>query len=108
MEEKSSTVDPSVSSRRVMVSVPIDSEAPAVERTSVVFELDKIEVHYGAFRAVRDVSLQVRAKEITAFIGPSGCGKTTVLRCLNRMNDLVSGARVGGRATYQGVDLYGA
>jgi phosphate transport system ATP-binding protein len=57
---------------------------------------------------VRDVSLTIRAKEITAFIGPSGCGKSTVLRCLNRMNDLVAGARVGGKVSYHGVNLYGA
>ena len=74
---------------------------------AVVFHLDALEVHYGAFRAVRDVSLEMRAHEITAFIGPSGCGKSTVLRCLNRMNDLVSGARVGGKVRYHGHDLYG-
>ncbi|MDB4955669.1 MAG: phosphate transporter, ATPase subunit [Myxococcales bacterium] len=79
---------------------------PALEPAPVVFDLDKLEVYYGAFRAVRDVTLQIRKNEITAFIGPSGCGKTTVLRCLNRMNDLIPGARVGGKVTYHGVDLY--
>jgi len=74
----------------------------------VVFELDRLEVFYGAFRAVRDVTLTIHERQITAFIGPSGCGKTTVLRCLNRMNDLIPGARVGGKATYHGVDLYGS
>ena len=73
----------------------------------IVFSLDKLEVFYGAFRAVRDVSLKIHSNEITAFIGPSGCGKTTVLRCLNRMNDLVAGARIGGAITYHGLDLYG-
>jgi len=68
--------------------------------------LDKLEVFYGVFRAVRDVSLDIKEKEITAFIGPSGCGKTTVLRCLNRMNDLVAGARVAGKITFHGLDLY--
>jgi phosphate transport system ATP-binding protein len=63
-------------------------------------------VHYGEFRAVRDVSMTVERNEITAFIGPSGCGKTTVLRCLNRMNDVVANARVGGTVRYHGVDLY--
>ena len=72
-----------------------------------VFNLEDLEVHYGTFRAVRDVNLQIRNNEITAFIGPSGCGKTTVLRCMNRMNDLIPGARVSGTATYRGVDLYG-
>jgi phosphate transport system ATP-binding protein len=79
----------------------------ATEPAPAVFELDKLEVFYGHFRAVRDVHLAIRANEITAFIGPSGCGKTTVLRCLNRMNDLIPGARVGGTLTFHGVDLYG-
>ncbi|HEU4616027.1 MAG TPA: phosphate ABC transporter ATP-binding protein PstB [Kofleriaceae bacterium] len=81
---------------------------PAVDTATVLFTLDKLEVFYGTFRAVRDVSLQICANEITAFIGPSGCGKTTVLRCLNRMNDLVPGARIGGNITFHGIDLYGS
>ena len=87
-----------------------DSKAdlmPTLEPAPIVFDLERLEVYYGAFRAVRDVTLQVRKNEITAFIGPSGCGKTTVLRCLNRMNDLIPGARVGGKVCYHGVDLYG-
>ena len=63
-------------------------------------------MYYGNHRAVRDVDLRIRQNEITAFIGPSGCGKTTVLRCFNRMNDLIAGARVEGTLTYHGVDLY--
>src|SRR5688572_32349698 len=86
----------------------VSDSMPAVEEAPVVFALDKLEVFYGSFRAVRDATLQIHEKEITAFIGPSGCGKTTVLRCLNRMNDLIPGARVGGKITYHGIDLYGA
>jgi phosphate transport system ATP-binding protein len=71
-----------------------------------VFELEKLSVFYGAFRAVRDVSLQMTRGQITAFIGPSGCGKTTLLRALNRMHDLTHGVRVEGRLRYQGADLY--
>jgi phosphate transport system ATP-binding protein len=56
---------------------------------------------------LRDVSFDIGANEITALIGPSGCGKSTFLRCLNRMNDLIPGIRVGGRITYQDQDLYG-
>jgi phosphate transport system ATP-binding protein len=73
---------------------------------SVLFELDALEVWYGEFRAVRDVNLGINRQEITAFIGPSGCGKSTVLRCLNRMNDLIPIARVNGSVTYRGLDLY--
>jgi phosphate transport system ATP-binding protein len=71
-----------------------------------VFEVSDLEVHYGTFRAVRNVDLRIGAGQITAFIGPSGCGKSTVLRCLNRMNDLIDGARVGGTVLYKWIDLY--
>jgi phosphate transport system ATP-binding protein len=71
-----------------------------------VFEVTDLNVYYRAFRAVRDVSFAIDPGHITAFIGPSGCGKSTVLRCLNRMNDLIEGARVEGTVRYQGVDLY--
>jgi phosphate transport system ATP-binding protein len=72
----------------------------------VVFETTDLSVYYGDFRAVRDVSLPIRRNQITALIGPSGCGKTTVLRCFNRMNDLIEGARVEGTILYHGIDLY--
>jgi phosphate transport system ATP-binding protein len=81
---------------------PNNSTAPE----SPVFAVDDVSVYYGAFRAVRNASFDIRANEITAFIGPSGCGKTTVLRCLNRMNDFIATARVEGRIEYRGVDLY--
>ena len=73
---------------------------------AVVFDVDAVSVYYGDFRAVQDASLKVHEHEITAFIGPSGCGKTTLLRCFNRMNDLISSARVTGSLCYYGVDLY--
>jgi len=73
-----------------------------------VFVTSDLSVYYGAYRAVRNVSIDIRQNEITAFIGPSGCGKTTVLRCFNRMNDLIVGARVDGSILYRGIDLYGA
>ncbi len=72
----------------------------------VLFDVDDLSVFYGSFQAVRDVGLEINQHEIAAFIGPSGCGKTTVLRCFNRMNDLIEGARVQGRVAYHGVDLY--
>jgi phosphate transport system ATP-binding protein len=71
-----------------------------------VFQTRDLAVYYGEFRAVRDVNLAVHQSEITAFIGPSGCGKTTVLRCFNRMNDLIETARVEGQLTFHGIDLY--
>jgi len=71
-----------------------------------VFDIRDLSVSYGDFRAVRDITLPIARNEITALIGPSGCGKTTFLRCLNRMNDLIEGARVEGQVLYHGVDLY--
>jgi phosphate transport system ATP-binding protein len=71
-----------------------------------IFEVSNVSIFYGDFRAVTDVSLTIHEREITAFIGPSGCGKTTVLRTLNRMNDLIAGARVEGDIAYRGAPLY--
>jgi phosphate transport system ATP-binding protein len=81
----------------------VDTSATGV----TVFNTSNLAVYYGRFRAVRDVDLEIRQHEITAFIGPSGCGKSTVLRCFDRMNDLIEGARVEGEVRYHGVDLYG-
>lgn len=77
------------------------------ETSYPIMELRNLNVYYGDFHAVRDVSLDIGANQITAFIGPSGCGKSTVLRCLNRTNDLVPSARVTGSIDYRGHDLYG-
>ncbi|MGY6500426.1 MAG: phosphate ABC transporter ATP-binding protein PstB [Acidimicrobiales bacterium] len=85
---------------------PGDSTTPSAP-SEVVFDVRDLNVYYGDFRAVRDVSMQIGRNEITAMIGPSGCGKSTVLRCFDRMNDLVSAARVEGTISYHGTDLYG-
>jgi phosphate transport system ATP-binding protein len=71
-----------------------------------VMEALNLNVFYGDFHAVHDVNLSFGKHEITALIGPSGCGKSTVLRCLNRMNDLVVGARVEGQVSYHGRNIY--
>jgi phosphate transport system ATP-binding protein len=71
-----------------------------------VFDVKGVSIYYGSFRAVTNVSLTIYEHEVTAFIGPSGCGKTTVLRTLNRMNDLIPGARVEGDVQYRGESLY--
>jgi phosphate transport system ATP-binding protein len=84
----------------------VPDEMSATDRPTVVFDVKDVSVYYGEFRAVRNVSLEIEQHQITAFIGPSGCGKTTVLRCFNRMNDLIETARVEGRVGYHGVDLY--
>ncbi len=69
-------------------------------------EMHNVSVFYGDYRAVGDVTLPIERNKITAFIGPSGCGKSTVLRCFNRMNDLVPTARVEGEVLYRGQNLY--
>ncbi len=84
-----------------------DSPEPFEEPKEIVFRLQNVEVSYSGVIAVRDVSLDVAAKEITALIGPSGCGKTTVLRSLNRLHDITPGATVHGTVLYHGEDLYG-
>ena len=72
----------------------------------VVFGLKDVAVSYSGSVAIRDVNLDIYENLVTAFIGPSGCGKTTLLRSLNRMNDLIDGAAVTGTITYHGQDLY--
>lgn len=71
-----------------------------------VFSISGMKVMYGSFTAVRDITFDIPQNEITALIGPSGCGKSTVLRSLNRMNDLVKGAKVTGSVLYHGEDIY--
>lgn len=74
--------------------------------------MDKIEIknmnlYYGQFQALKNINLNIKEKEITAFIGPSGCGKSTLLKSINRMNDLVEGCRIEGKLTLDGEDIYG-
>jgi phosphate transport system ATP-binding protein len=88
-------------------AVAAADRAGSLEREAV-FVASDVHVYYGDFLAVRDVDLRIAKNEITALIGPSGCGKSTILRCFNRMNDLIESARVAGRIEYHGIDLYSA
>jgi phosphate transport system ATP-binding protein len=97
--------EPELHLAQTAAHAPIDESDPAGH--PMVFRTRDLEVYYGAFRAVRDVNLDIREREITAFIGPSGCGKSTVLRCFDRMNDLIEIARVEGEVLYHGINLYG-
>jgi phosphate transport system ATP-binding protein len=72
----------------------------------VVVDCNIKNLYYGDFRAVRDTKIPIERGQITAFIGPSGCGKSTVLRCINRMNDLIRGFRFDGHIHFQGQDIY--
>ncbi len=94
--------------RAVSLRIETTGAAVAPETAPSVIELQGVSCYYGAFRAVREIDVSVRTNAITALIGPSGCGKSTLLRAINRMNDLIPGARVEGRVLYHGEDLYGS
>jgi phosphate transport system ATP-binding protein len=104
--ERTTVSDRGSADRQVRVDVA-QSAAQAGTRVATVMAVNNLHVYYGDFLAVHDVDLTFGKGQITALIGPSGCGKSTVLRCLNRMNDLVLGARVEGKVTYHGTDIYG-
>ncbi|XTZ19608.1 MAG: ATP-binding cassette domain-containing protein, partial [cyanobacterium endosymbiont of Rhopalodia fuxianensis] len=74
--------------------------------TETVLKTQKLNVFYGTNLAVREVSLEIPKNKVVAFIGPSGCGKSTILRCFNRMNDLIPSARIDGKITFKGSDIY--
>jgi phosphate transport system ATP-binding protein len=69
-------------------------------------EIDNLSLYYGDFQALKSVSLQIPANQVTALMGPSGCGKSTFLRVINRMNDLIDGVTIEGRVSYDGHDVY--
>jgi phosphate transport system ATP-binding protein len=81
------------------------SDAPA--QRDVVFDVRDLAVNYGPTTAISGVNLEIYRNFITAMIGPSGCGKSTFIRCLNRMNDLITGAKIEGQVLYRGQDIYG-
>ena len=70
------------------------------------FEIKDLVLHYGDFKAIKGIDLDIEENEITAFIGPSGCGKSTVLKTLNRMNDLVEGCKIDGEIFLDGQNIY--
>jgi phosphate transport system ATP-binding protein len=96
--------------KSVTIAQPRSGSLAATEniRTAKAVETRNLSVYYGKFRAVADVTLPFWRNQITALIGPSGCGKTTLLRSINRMNDLVHIARTEGEVLFHGVNLYGA
>ena len=94
------------------ITVRIDSAARAEPGTAhddgeqPVLSFRDVSFYYGAFRAVKDVTIDVRTRQITAIIGPSGCGKSTLLRTINRMNDLIPRTRLEGEVLFHGENLY--
>ena len=71
-------------------------------------DLKDVNIYYGSFHAVADVAMSMQPRSVTAFIGPSGCGKSTFLRILNRMHEVIPGARVEGKVLLDGEDVYGS
>ncbi|GAB4341471.1 MAG: phosphate ABC transporter ATP-binding protein PstB [Cyanophyceae cyanobacterium] len=86
--------------------VSSSSSTPATTDNAAL-TAEGVSVLYGSTPAVRDVYLEIPRNQVVAFIGPSGCGKSTILRCFNRMNDLIQGAQIRGRILFHGQDLYG-
>jgi len=102
-----SPVETRVQHEAVPTQAPeVHGRAVSSEAHDVVFRAEGLDFHYGKFKALEGVTMDIRRNEITALIGPSGCGKSTFLRCLNRMNDLIPGTRVDGTMLFHGQDLY--
>jgi phosphate transport system ATP-binding protein len=98
------TAPPGIDSRRIGELAA--TAAGDVRSREAVFRVDDLSVTYSGALALSGVTLNVHKNAVTAFIGPSGCGKSTFIRCLNRMNDVIPGARVGGKVLYREHDLY--
>src|SRR3977135_1187219 len=89
---------------QTMVTQPEPRQKPEIERGMI--EIEQLDFKYAAHQVLHDLNLSIPARAVTAFIGPSGCGKTALLRCLNRMNDLIDGARISrGSIRIEGVDI---
>ena len=101
------TVDSHTATPSLAAVASLASERGTIETPTKV-EVRGLSFYYGDTQALKDVSIQIPEKQVTAFIGPSGCGKSTFLRTLNRMNDIIPGARVTGTVLIDGEDIYGA
>lgn len=106
-EQRTNAVGSKASSNTTRRKAPGQEAARAAQGSDAgALVLSNVSARYGAFRAVKDVSLAVRPKSVTALIGPSGCGKSTLIRTINRMHETLAGATVEGTITLDGVDLY--
>ena len=88
----------------------LDGTTPSIQETperDTVIEAKDLTVHYSDVEALKPVNVRLPEQQVTAIIGPSGCGKSTFLRCINRMNDMVDAARIGGELRYRGTNVYG-
>ncbi|MGP1385270.1 MAG: phosphate ABC transporter ATP-binding protein PstB [Thainema sp.] len=85
----------------------LENPSSRPNQTETVFRTQNLNIYYGDFLAVRDVNMEIPARQVTAFIGPSGCGKSTLIRCFNRLNDLIPSFHADGTVYYHGQNLYG-
>ena len=82
------------------MTLPMSAPTPAITLPKI--QAKNLNFYYGQFQALKDISIDIAANRVTAFIGPSGCGKSTFLRCINRMNDLIDGTRIEGEVLLDG------
>ena len=85
------------------VEKPVENQT--LQQNGTILKVNNLEIFYGEKRAVNGISMQIEKNAITALIGPSGCGKSTFLRSINRMNDLIPGARADGEILYEGLNI---
>jgi phosphate transport system ATP-binding protein len=104
MDLQEDVVTPRIKAPPMTESDPSSAEKLQAERT--IIKVEDVNFYYGATQALKSINIEIPEKKATAFIGPSGCGKTTLLRCLNRMNDLVLNTRITGSITLEGKDIY--
>jgi phosphate transport system ATP-binding protein len=93
-------------SRQSMTERAAGTPSGAGEPSALGMKVENLSAYYGSFKALTDVSMDVRANKVTALIGPSGCGKSTYIRCLNRMHELIPGAHAEGHVTLEKKDIY--
>jgi phosphate transport system ATP-binding protein len=111
MNASSLTSSPQMATARGSVE-PISQDAvrpdPALapEVPNPILNIEQLNLWYHSTQALKDITIAIPARKITAFIGPSGCGKSTLLRCINRLNDLVDGVRITGKVLFEGQDIY--
>lgn len=106
MEDSKEWAEAVEEARNAEMGVLTTAAAPRPQHP-VRLAVEHLDLYYGDHHALKDVSIDIRDREITSFIGPSGCGKSTLLRTLNRMNDMVKDCRIEGRITLDGDDIYG-
>ena len=108
MDESTPTIqtDEAVASPAAISSSTNADKAARLNGPTII-DIDNVDFHYGAHKALHNIHFPIKEKLVTAFIGPSGCGKSTLLRCLNRMNDLIDGTKItAGSIKISGVDIY--